>query len=271
MSSSPCRTCLRPCNATKPKRSPPSLELLSRREWVKRFALGSAVALGSAWKGQLLADISPTAFSGNIVTLKLSNYPSLQSDYGSMRFSLFGEGVPDGIIVVTRAPGNIFYSVSALCTHEGCTVEAYDHQASVPAIECFCHGSIYNMQGQVVTGAMDNQENLPAYNTAYDNGSLRIEIPTLNLKVNQVTLSSFSGNNKRLRLSFHARAGGTYKLRYTPDLKTAPTTVNFATTANGNMTQPYLTHIGDDTTRHIWVASTAKRGFYLIELVVGPY
>ncbi|SKB02073.1 Rieske [2Fe-2S] domain-containing protein [Prosthecobacter debontii] len=270
MSSSPCRTCLRPCNATKPERSPPSLELLSRREWVKRFALGSAVALGSAWKGQLLADISPTTASSNIITLKIGSYAALQNSYGSMRFSIFGESVPDGVILVTRAPGNVFHVVSAHCTHEGCTVEAYNPNASVPSIECLCHGSVYDIQGRVITGAMDNQEDLPTYNTTYANGDLHIEIPNLNLKVNQVTLASFSGNNKRLRLSFPARKGGIYKLSYTPDLKTAPTSVMFSTTANGAINTSQVIQSAD-ATRHLWVASTAKRGFYLVELLVQVY
>jgi len=41
----------------------PQTEAWTRRRWIKQFMLGSAVAIGAspAWRGRLLADISPGA------------------------------------------------------------------------------------------------------------------------------------------------------------------------------------------------------------------
>ena len=38
--------------------------------------------------------------------------------------------------------------MTAICTHEGCTVSGYENQTFV----CPCHGSRYNTNGSVVQG-----------------------------------------------------------------------------------------------------------------------
>src|SRR6187402_727292 len=102
-----------------------SLDMLTRRNWVKRFAIGSAVALGlEQWKGTLLADLSPGVNPANVLSFKVSDYPILQTEYGSIRLSLFGSAVPNGVITITRGQTPpppeppVFYSTSAWCTHE---------------------------------------------------------------------------------------------------------------------------------------------------------
>lgn len=271
------RSCPLVSHCPKAKPESPSLELLSRRDWVKRFVLGSVTAIGSDWKGTLLADISPGAYPGNVLTFKISDYPALQNDYGSVRFSLFeGTSTNDGIIIITRAPGNIFYAISARCTHQQQAVDAYLVEDETKPEEglmiCYGHGSTYDIQGRLIHPAEENQAqaNLPTYQTSYSNGILKVEIPTLNLRVNKVSLASTTGNKKRLQLSFPARANGTYKLRYTPDITTAPLSANFAKTVDGSINQESITTTRNETL-NIWVDSMAKRGFYLVELSVRPY
>jgi hypothetical protein len=119
---------------------------------------------------------------------------------------------------------------------------------------------------------------LPKYNTSFANGILRVEVPSMNFKVNSFAVQS-SGVTTRRALNFQRRAGGRYRVLYTPDLSTAPVPVDFATTSTGplnrgpsfanqffsNNTSP----AGQTTVAQtLWVDSTADRGFYLVELLV---
>lgn len=45
--------------------------------------------------------------------------------------------------------GNGFVALSSICTHQGCTV-AYNSTSG--NLECPCHGSVYSISGNVLTG-----------------------------------------------------------------------------------------------------------------------
>jgi Rieske Fe-S protein len=245
--------------------------MLNRREWVKRFVVGSAVALtGEAWKGSVLAEISTAANPANIIAFNIASYPTLANDFGSVRFNLFGSTIVDGVITVTRAPGNVFYSMSAYCTHAGTIVDPY-LAGDTNAMICYGHNSVYDIQGRVITYAEDpGQPDLPAYNTSFANGVVRVEIPGLNLKVNSTTLFSVNGATQRFQISFPAKGGGKYRVRYSPNLTTASTVIGCATTSGGtaNVTQINQTTNG---TRTVWVDSTSQQGFYFVEMIIAPY
>ena len=256
-------TCVRPIGLP--------ADFLSRREWIKRFAVGSAVAAsGAAFKGSLLADISPAVNPANILKFDLGSYATLQSDYGSMRFNLFGASIENGIITITRAPGNVFHAVSAYCTHAGCIVDPYDHSPGTEAMICYCHSSVYNIQGHVITGAQEPQSDLPYYNTSLSGTTLSVEIPNLNFKVNSITQFS-SGATKRFQISFPAKRGASYRVLYTANLTTAPTAVAFAKTSGGSATMAVYSHATADANRSFWVDSAVERGFYLLDMIVNPY
>ena len=53
-----------------------------------------------------------------------------------------------GNFLVTRSAQNSFTVVTAICTHEGCTVTGFENQTYV----CPCHGSRYTTSGTVVNG-----------------------------------------------------------------------------------------------------------------------
>lgn len=252
------------------------MDLLTRREWVKRFALGTVAALGAgAAREAVLAEISPDAKSADLLSFRVGDYPALQSTNGSVRFSIFGSSVPNGIITITRAPGDVFYAMSAYCTHEGCIVEPFDPQNDPPAMICNCHLSVFDIQGRVIYGAAGpSQPNLPAYSTDFSNGVVRVHIPGMNLgvKLNSQQVVSFNPNTgaKRVQLSFTTRNGARYRLLYTPDLTTAPVPVSFATTISGPANATSIT--GNATTnRSIWAVTNNPRGFYFVELWVAPF
>jgi Rieske Fe-S protein len=244
---------------------------LTRRDWVRRFVLGSAMATGAGgWKAELMADLSPGADPSNVLTFKISELPPLQSVNGSMRLSLFGELVPNGVITLTRGPGDVFYAMSAYCTHEGCIVDPYDPTPETQAMICYCHGSIYDIQGRLIYGVEAGQADLPRYNTEFANGVLRVEIPGLNFKVNGVSLVSESEGSKRLRLTFNARKGGKYRVRFTSSLEGQSVLVPFAQTAGGaGGLTPFVAQT--NAMRDFWVDYTGDRGFFEVEMVVEPY
>jgi Rieske Fe-S protein len=241
--------------------------MLNRREWVKCFALGWATALAGGARSTLLADISPGATPANVIELKVSDYPVLANPYGSVRLNLFNQTLPGGKMILSRASGDTFHAVSAVCTHSGQIVEPYDNTAFTEAINCYSHGSRYDIQGNVLTGASPGQASLPTYNTAYANGVVRVEVPNLGFKLNTITVQSVVGATKRLALNFTPRNGGVYQVKYTPDLVTPPVVVNFAEGAGGVAGSNQFT-ASSNSAKSIWVDSTQNRGFYFIELVV---
>ena len=59
-----------------------------------------------------------------------------------------GSGVIVGEVVVTQATAGDFKGLSAICTHQGCTV----NKVADGTIDCPCHGSKYNLDGSVANG-----------------------------------------------------------------------------------------------------------------------
>jgi Rieske Fe-S protein len=53
-----------------------------------------------------------------------------------------------GNVLVTRSAQDAFVAVTAICTHEACTVTGFQNQRYV----CPCHGSEYSTSGSVVKG-----------------------------------------------------------------------------------------------------------------------
>lgn len=53
-------------------------------------------------------------------------------------------------ILVDHPSGNSFNALSAVCTHQGCLITNYDSGSS--QFVCPCHGSHYDVNGNVVSG-----------------------------------------------------------------------------------------------------------------------
>jgi Rieske Fe-S protein len=57
-----------------------------------------------------------------------------------------------GNFLVSRSAQDAFVALTAICTHEGCTVDRF----SSPVFVCPCHGSQYSTSGAVVMGPATN-------------------------------------------------------------------------------------------------------------------
>lgn len=257
-----------PLRAVCAPRKTVSLDMLSRREWVKTFALGCIASVGGGASRTVLADISPGVNVANVIELKTADFPVLLNPYGSVRISLFNQNLAGGKMILTHGPGNVFHAVNAVCTHEANIVDPYDNTEFTEAINCYFHGSRYAMDGTILTEASPGQASLAKYNTSYADGVVRIELPGLNFKLNTVFIQSEVGGTKRLALNYNQRQGAVYKVRYTPDLITPPVAVNFAINAGGVANQTQTTVATTNNARTLYVDSTQNRGFYFIELVV---
>jgi Rieske Fe-S protein len=59
-----------------------------------------------------------------------------------------GSGVIVGDTVLTQPTQGVFKGLSAICTHQGCTVS----NVADGTTECPCHGSRFNLDGSVANG-----------------------------------------------------------------------------------------------------------------------
>ena len=77
---------------------------------------------------------------------------------------------PQGSFLLARTGEAAFTALTAICTHEQCTITGLDGAIFV----CPCHGSRYNGSGQVVTGPA--LQALQTFATAFDNGVVTIQV-----------------------------------------------------------------------------------------------
>jgi cytochrome b6-f complex iron-sulfur subunit len=73
-----------------------------------------------------------------------------------------------GNFLVARTAQDVFTALTAVCTHDGCTVSGFDNQVYV----CPCHGSRFTTGGSVVQGPAPSP--LRQFSTRFANGILTI-------------------------------------------------------------------------------------------------
>jgi cytochrome b6-f complex iron-sulfur subunit len=56
---------------------------------------------------------------------------------------------PNDTLVVVRTTDTTYVALSAVCTHSGCEV---DFDAPSDRLTCPCHGSVFSLSGDVITG-----------------------------------------------------------------------------------------------------------------------
>jgi cytochrome b6-f complex iron-sulfur subunit len=105
--------------------------------------------------------------SGNIVTITVDSSSPLAKN-GSAALINF----TNGQLLVDRPSDTQFNALAATCTHAGCTVSGFDTSNS--QFVCPCHGSRYDLNGQVVQGPAPTA--LQQYQTKYSNNVLTITI-----------------------------------------------------------------------------------------------
>jgi Rieske Fe-S protein len=118
----------------------------SRRDFIKRFSAWAAIFAGILASLSLLRQFVPRQ-PGNRKRFKIgrkNNFPVNTFTY-----------VADRQLFVYRDHEGI-RAVSAVCTHLGCIIEK-----SEEGFQCPCHGSCYNVNGEVLSGAAT--KDLPWY------------------------------------------------------------------------------------------------------------
>lgn len=87
------------------------------------------------------------AFPGNFVNGSMTATPEVMAALANPGASVLISHTP-AWIVVSRLTQDQFAAVSALCPHEGCTVDRIAERTLI----CPCHGSAFTQEGALVQG-----------------------------------------------------------------------------------------------------------------------
>jgi Rieske Fe-S protein len=240
---------------------------VSRRRFVKTFALGTAFStlFGKAWQASVLADIS--ASNVGLLRVKLSDYPALFEDFGSVRLGINPIDNPVGPlgsfypILINHEIGATYYAMSTFCSHAGCIVPPFD--GSQGAILCPCHGSGYGIDGSLLNGPASNP--LIRYPITFDGeDTLTVEVPNLGYCVNSSLVQSAS--TPRFKLSFPTFENVEYEVNFREQAGDAWAVTPFALSLDGPADQ--LSIFGDGVLAAVFVNRTAGTGFYSIAIKI---
>jgi nitrite reductase/ring-hydroxylating ferredoxin subunit len=243
-----------------------NLDACSRRELIKTVAVFTAGALLPAkWSARVSGAVStPTTGDLGLIRIKIADFPPLLTDYGSVRLGtspILG-CYPTGIfypLLITRAPGNSFYTLSAECTHASCTLPALN--ASTKTYNCPQHGSIFAAQGTVINGPATFP--LREFKNSQDqNGNLIIEVPDIGFSVEVERVET----SRRLRLQFLGFENMEYEAAFRPSLSSPWQPVSFSLTPDGPLDQTVLP--GPSDYADLYVDPSPGNGFYAVFLRV---
>jgi Rieske Fe-S protein len=155
------------------------LNAQTRREFcINACQMASLVALGGAWSallqgcssedpvssGETLPTIQATAVNG-VITLTIAANSPLAA-VGSAAQVQYGGGT----LLVARTAQDTFTALTAVCTHQSCTITGYSNQIYT----CPCHGSQFNTEGLVTRGPAASA--LRKYATQFANNQLMITL-----------------------------------------------------------------------------------------------
>lgn len=113
---------------------------------------------------QNLSKIQSTAVNGTITLNIDANSPL--ATVGSAAQVQYGGNT----LLVARTAQDAFAAVTAVCTHQGCTITGYSNQVYT----CPCHGSQFDTNGQVKRGPAGSA--LRKYQTQFANNQLTITV-----------------------------------------------------------------------------------------------
>jgi Rieske Fe-S protein len=239
-----------------------------RRGFIKHFALSTAVSTmgGKLWTARLLADVGPYGEPVGRIVVKVSDYPALANQFGAVRFRFLGLASETFPFSLNREDETTFHAVDTRCTHAGCMVNVYDSVAF--AMVCDCHGSRYDIKGEVSQGPAVN--NLLRYNTHFDGvDTVTVFIPLLDMSIRSVSVQERTGSTVRVRLQFPTTQYGRYRIFFREHLEDAPVAVLFATTPAGPATSSEIDADGFPLT--VYVDAALPQGFFSVALVVEEY
>lgn len=111
---------------------------MNRKDFIRLMGTGALAVVVLNQLGCSKSDSIPN--KDFTIDLNDPQYSALLNPGGSVYIN--------SLIVFKAVDGN-FYALSQICTHEGCTVEYLEAQND---IFCPCHGSQYDIQGNVTHG-----------------------------------------------------------------------------------------------------------------------
>ncbi|MCI0537965.1 MAG: Rieske 2Fe-2S domain-containing protein [Verrucomicrobiales bacterium] len=239
---------------------------LPRRKFIKSFTLvgASSLLLGKAWRADVLAEIQPVADPNTaIFRLKVSEYPALGMDFGSVRISTSSVAGTRStsifpVIMINRARANQFHVLDAACTHEGCILPIFN--AATRRVQCLCHGSQFGIDGRLLRGPAGQP--LFNYNSSFDGkDTLTLEVPDRGFSVTSSRVQTTPGWVELQFLGFlgiqyevHSRASLTDPWRATP----------FALTSDGPADQ--MVFKGQDDFAKLYVPTTEAIAFLSVAM-----
>ena len=240
-------------------------ESLSRRHFLKTFALATAYAGGCATVGKLFMTEIQAQSSGGVGVLKvdLSSFTTLQADNGSIFLTVPGMSTATfSDIIITRLAGNQFFAVTSKCTHQGTKVNTFNGAN----LTCPRHFSRFTAAGQVVNGPATLP--LTSYPSTFLLDTNHPAPGTVDIKIDGLGYTTFgalvpAAAGKRFQLVFPTVNGWKYGLRFRAALGTGSDAgVSFATTLNGTANQSTLN--GDGTNKTVFVDPPTDKGFYSV-------
>jgi Rieske Fe-S protein len=125
---------------------------VGRREFLKRTGIVLTGVTLAGTLGEFLASCSSSTSPSAPVTHGTTtvDISKLTTDG---QFIVDSTVSPNGTpILIIRQNATTYTALSMLCTHEGCQVNS----PSGGSISCPCHGSKYNLLGQVINGPAPN-------------------------------------------------------------------------------------------------------------------
>lgn len=242
-------------------RTPPSClgcsHPVTRRQWIQRLAMSSAVYAG------VFGGTASAAIPAEFLVIDVNAFPDLVPIYGSAIISHDG-GITK--ILINKESETDYYALDPRCPHMGCQVARFSIATNTNT--CPCHGSQFDISGRLLSGPA--RTNLLTYATQLEGTStLKIEVPGLVLRMDSIGLESTSGATRRMRLTFPTITGSQYYVRYTEDLKKPFQIVNFSNTSAGLANKTIVT--GTGATKSIYVDSSGNTGFFVLELIVSQF
>jgi len=209
---------------------------IPRRRFIKFVTFGTAasVVAGKLWQCELLAYCDPPAGAKDgVFKVRVSDYPALSQDFGSVRLGLNPVGFdnrPDGMFhpfLVNRDDFGNFYVLDCECRHQGCSVPTFD--SAELGMRCPCHQSLYGIDGEVLEGPTTKA--LHHYPFELDGDIMTIQIPCWGFEIKAVALPG--GPNSRIRIDFEAFQNTTYEVKFRKSLNDPWVTADFSITPTG--------------------------------------
>ena len=143
---------------------------MERKVFLKNLATGGSILLVSpalfnaCSKGSDTTMTNPNNNNNNSSEVVVDLTSSAYADLGTVG----GYAYKDNIIVI-RTSDTQYVALSKICTHQGCTVL---YNSATNQLPCPCHGSLYNISGNVLNGPATSS--LKKYSTKIDGNNLII-------------------------------------------------------------------------------------------------